>query len=292
MAEMVGSNHAVDTGSSHESPLVPNKVLQSMYEGIVESRMLEGFLQSRSGKLKGTASPGDEACRVSALIDLTPDDLSSDLADVYTAAFLRGGDLPELLLYIDSGLSKKHSQAALPGILPQNDDVAERFALALGAALAIKRLKLPHVVVVFSVLGEAKASTWKKTLRIAALEELPVFFVVLPDPSAKSGKKTAKMISDLEHSGRKGSAGVPCIPVDASDAVALYRVAQESIGRARVGGGPALMECTHFLTEDQKKPDHADPAVMMAETLLRKRICGQDWLDDVTSGFENRLAEL
>ena len=40
---------------------------------------------------------------------------------------------------------------------------------------------------------------------------------------------------------------------DAHDAVAIYRVAQESIGHARMGGGPALMgpgvpRCTGSLT--------------------------------------------
>ena len=46
--------------------------------------------------------------------------------------------------------------------------------------------------------------------------------------------------------------GVPGMPVDADDAVAIYRVAQESIGRARIGGGAALMECVPFVLEGAK----------------------------------------
>ena len=37
--------------------------------------------------------------------------------------------------------------------------------------------------------------------------------------------------------------GVPGMPVDAADAVALYRVMQECVLRARGGDGPSLVEC-------------------------------------------------
>ncbi len=55
-------------------------------------------------------------------------------------------------------------------------------------------------------------------------------FVVLPARGAKrAGGVTALALE----------CGVPAIPVDADDAVAIFRVAQESIGRARIGGGVA-----------------------------------------------------
>jgi pyruvate dehydrogenase E1 component alpha subunit len=42
---------------------------------------------------------------------------------------------------------------------------------------------------------------------------------------------------------------MPTIPVDANDAIAIYRVAQESIRRARQGGGPTLIRCQPYRIE-------------------------------------------
>jgi TPP-dependent pyruvate/acetoin dehydrogenase alpha subunit len=39
---------------------------------------------------------------------------------------------------------------------------------------------------------------------------------------------------------------VPAISVDGNDAVAIYRVASESISRARQGRGPTLIDCQSF----------------------------------------------
>lgn len=42
--------------------------------------------------------------------------------------------------------------------------------------------------------------------------------------------------------------GMPAVPVDADDVVALYRVAHESIARARSGGGPTEIACVQWRT--------------------------------------------
>jgi 2-oxoisovalerate dehydrogenase E1 component alpha subunit len=50
--------------------------------------------------------------------------------------------------------------------------------------------------------------------------------------------------------------GFPVIPVDAHDAVAMYRVAHESIHKARNGGGPTLIEATIF-----RRPKRSESAI-------------------------------
>jgi TPP-dependent pyruvate/acetoin dehydrogenase alpha subunit len=298
MGEMVGSKRDVGSDMPYESPLVPNRKMKRMYEGIVELRMLEDMLRKRHKKAKRPSGRGQEACRVSALIDLTPDDLTSDTSIGLETAFLRGVPLQALVAHADSlapgkKSDKKKATATklhLSGLLPSRDDTTDRFNLALGAASAIKRLKLPHVVVIFATRREIKLGEWQRNLQFAAKEELPVLFVALPEPGEHPSGKSASSTKLFELSARATTAGLPGIPVDASDAVALYRVAQESIGRARAGGGPALMECLHI--EGGKKKDESDPVVMMGQSLLKRKICEKQWLADVSNAFKALLNAL
>ncbi|WP_263384288.1 thiamine pyrophosphate-dependent enzyme [Granulicella arctica] len=290
MGEMVGSKRAAGDTTPQESPLVPNRKMQRMYQGIIESRMLEELLRKRYKKAKLGSSYGQEACRNAALIDLEPGDLVSDLPESLTAAFLLGaepGTIIENIVQKKSATSKSSFPASL---LPPIGDTAERLHVALGAALTLKRLSPSRILVVFVEAGEVKPSTLKHTLHFAAQQELPMLFVVLPQPTSKVTSKVVRKA--LSPSARSTSLGVAGIPVDASDAVALYRVVQESIGRARSGGGPALMECTHLLLEGKKKSLVSDPAAAMGRTLLDRQICNQGWLDSVRSGFQVVLKAL
>jgi TPP-dependent pyruvate/acetoin dehydrogenase alpha subunit len=288
MAEKVSSKRAAVESVPHESPLVPNRKIQRMYEGMVESRMLDDLLRKRYGKAAWPGTRGQEACRISALLDLSPEDLTSDLAGSIATAFLRGADIDAIVASTDSKEAASATKLRQPGVLPTSPDAADRFGHALGAALALKQTNSSKVVVVFADRYEAKPSEWKKTLHFASREELPILFVVLPESPGKSTKHGKA--HDL--GARSTSFGVPGIPVDASDSIALYRVAQESIGRARAGGGPALMDCVSFIRDGQKAKKAADPIEALAQTLLVRKICNKEWLEEVSSGFRARLALL
>jgi TPP-dependent pyruvate/acetoin dehydrogenase alpha subunit len=256
----------------------------------VESRILEDLAHAKRRKAKGTSVHGQEACRVSALVELEPEDLTSDVTGSVTTAFVRGAELQDVLEHLESisaGKKKAHKAAELhmAGLLPPIEDTGDRFQVALGAALALKQNHLRKVVVVFAPSHAVKPSVWREVLRFASLHELPMLFVALPEASAK-GVKGAKVTALSE---RATAEGVPGIPVDSNDAVALYRVAQESIGRARMGGGPALMECVTYRLEGQKKAKAFDPIMMMGQTLLRRQVCSEAWLARVATSFQARI---
>ena len=287
MGEMAGS-------AAGESPLVPNRTMQRMYEGMVESRMLVDLLRSRSGKPRVQNVRGQEACRASALIDLTPDDFVSDSSGILATAFLRGADLQVLLTSTDTASGKKKKLPAfhdVPGLLPAVKDTTARLQLALGVALAARRLKPSTVVVIFVGAAELKPSLLREHLRFSAQETLPILFVVLP------ASKPSKAPEPFVVSAKATADGVPGIPVDASDAIALYRVAQESLGRSRAGGGPALMECIPFIAAPSApgypgRPTPTDPIEAMGAMLLRRKVCSEDWLHEVAPAFQARLDAL
>jgi TPP-dependent pyruvate/acetoin dehydrogenase alpha subunit len=112
-------------------------------------------------------------------------------------------------------------------------------------------------------------------LTLASKLELPIIFVVLPGGAGK--KKKGDEVGALSAKAR--SCGVPGIPVDSSDAVALYRVAQESLGRTRGGDGPVLVECVSFPVKGRRRDSVVDPLVLMREFLLGRKVCSEAWLD-------------
>ena len=106
----------------------------------------------------------------------------------------------------------------------------ERLLLALGAASALRLRGGGDVVLAFAGADELTAAQWRAVLGRAATQALPVVVVAL------AGKRPGWLSSHAQ------GLGVPGIPVDAADAVALSRVLQESIVRARHGDGAALLE--------------------------------------------------
>jgi TPP-dependent pyruvate/acetoin dehydrogenase alpha subunit len=283
----------------HENPLVPNKKLRQMYVAMVEARVLDEHiarLQRRRGKsLKGLKGRrrlesirGQEACRVSTAIDLGPGDLVSDSQVGVVMDLLAGEKVSSLLkrvAEIHSGKKENRAKIGASGrLLPWIDDAGERLRLAMGAALSFKTLGQANVVVAYVRRGEVARGVWRQVLGLASKLELPVIFVVLP---AVKGEKRNE-VADL--SAKTARWGVPGIPVDVADAVALYRVAQESIGRTRGGDGPVLIECIQRRVEGKGAGLSADPVEEMAKFLLGRRVCTKAWLESAGEGLRRRIA--
>jgi TPP-dependent pyruvate/acetoin dehydrogenase alpha subunit len=297
MADKAGSKGTAPTTVPHESPLVPNRKISEMYDGILQARLFEDHLHTLLKKSERPHTRGQEACRIAALIDLSSEDLISDAPNAAPiTALLRGID-PETILKTLGAKKTNPTKLDLPSLLPAADaeDTADRLHLALGAALALKRLSLPHVLVFFANAGDLRLAAWEKYLRLAAAEELPILFVALPKATRKDPGRT-DYYEPFALSARATAAGVPGIPIDASDGIALYRVVQESLGRARAGGGPAFMECTTLLIEDSKAKGadkvSADPLTAMAQTLIARRLATPESLAQASSIFAVKLATL
>jgi TPP-dependent pyruvate/acetoin dehydrogenase alpha subunit len=73
--------------------------------------------------------------------------------------------------------------------------------------------------------------------------------------------------------------------------VAIYRVAQESIGHARIGGGPALIECEPFVVAGtaDKPGRKADAIAVLERYLLERRIATRAWVGRESKSFAKRL---
>jgi pyruvate dehydrogenase E1 component alpha subunit len=99
------------------------------------------------------------------------------------------------------------------------------------------------------------------------------------------------------------SYGIPGITVDGNDVVAVYRVAQEAIARARRGQGPTLIEAKtyrwygHSEIDPAKYRDPAeverwkakDPIAGMEKYLIAKGLFSAAWKQEIVDGFNEEL---
>jgi TPP-dependent pyruvate/acetoin dehydrogenase alpha subunit len=284
-----------------ENPLTPNKKLRALYTAMVELRLLEACIAGMQKKARPAArlhtAPGEEACRVSTLIDLEPGDLTSDAYSGVATEFVRGAKLPDLLhrvRLVDSGSRKPGSASqparpakSLPTHLPFLEAGAQRLNVVLGAALASKTLngaKSPRLVVAYVRPHDLSSSEWQQVLHLAGAQALPAILVALPPTTTGNGPGgNPGRLSRLATAN-----GVPGIPVDAADPVALYRVTQEATQRARAGGGAILMECIPFPAQPKTKQP-ADPIQTMERFLIERQVATPAWMEQVHHSFRQRI---
>jgi len=280
----------------HENPLIPHKKLRQLFVAMVEMRALDEHIaklqRGAKARRRLDSTGGEEACRVSTAIDLEPGDLVSDAQVGVAMGLLGGAKVGSLLQHVAefTTSAKKRKAAGMgdriaAGQLPWIKSADDRLRMAMGAALSFKALKRTNIVVAYVRSTEASNALWRKVLALASRFELPIIFVVLAGGSDRKKKRNGVALTALAR-----SCGVPGIPVDASDAVALYRVAQESLGRLRGDGGPVLVECVAPRTKGGQRGAVGDPILQMREFLLGRKVCSEAWLDRAGESFDRQIA--
>lgn len=112
-----------------------------------------------------------------------------------------------------------------------------QIAIAAGYALD-RRLREKHGIVCAFVGESLSIADALETLRFAFTHKLPLVVVVQHNLAKLIGKEDVR---DLGYEALP--AGLPGITVDGTDTMAVYRVMQEALLRARHDGGPTLIEC-------------------------------------------------
>ncbi len=240
--------------TSYENPLIPHARMRALYRALVELRLLRDHLP------KGERVPkGLEACWAATALDLREGDLTSDAGADALPGYLR-----DIATRTGSGAPRAGALESLTAATskPFAGSATDRLLCAIGAAMALKSADNKAVAVAYARQGELDAADWKRILRVAAVGDLPLVVV-------------AAAADELPVSSRM----VPVIPVDAADAVAIYRVTQESLVRARAEGGVVVIECVKT---------GLDPVKVLAGQLHAKGIATPAW----TAAVETRMRAL
>jgi TPP-dependent pyruvate/acetoin dehydrogenase alpha subunit len=244
-------------------PLISNDRLRHLYVTLLRTRLLR-----QRNRLAGSAGPvvAREAIVTGTVTHLEDGDVVMPAAGDRLAALARG-----------HGLRRVLAAASLPGILTSPPAVDARFAIATGYALA--RQGAPgHIVLAFTGPGVTSLDALRPSLAYAAQHKLGVLFVIETAANAE--------LSSARHTDPLGLYG---IPVDGDDVVAIYRVAQEAILRARRGVGPTLIDCKPWpLTA--KREGATDPVRRLEQALERRGLATGKLKERTLAAFKRELA--
>ena len=225
-------------------------------------------------------SIGQEAVPVGVMSALTADDSIASTHRGHGHALAKGlpleGFFAELLAR-DEGLCRgrggsMHVADLSIGMLGANGIVGAGLSLALGSALAHKRLGRKAVAVAFFGDGALGEGLLHECLNLASLWRLPLLFVCENNGWSEflpSAKQIAFKLADLAP-----AYGIPYITVDGNDVAAVSTAATNAVAGARAGT-PAVLECVtarvrgHYEGDAQKYRDPAEIKALDARDPLR-----------------------
>ena len=114
-----------------------------------------------------------------------------------------------------------------------------RLPLCAGVARGFVAAGTQGLVLAFARAGSPEPG-WADALTWAQRDRLPLI-VAVADRTRRGRKATGHLLSEPALHQLASEISLPVFPVDALDAVALYRVMNEAVLRARAGGGPAVL---------------------------------------------------
>ena len=143
------------------------------------------------------------------------------------------------------------------GVMGSYAIVGAHLTIALGAAWSAQYQGRPAVSVAFFGDGTTNIGAFHEALNFAVVWKLPVVFVC--ENNQYMEYTPIGSVTAVPHpaADRASAYGLERVLVDGNDADAVYLTAQRFLGRARGGGGPALVEAYTYRTSGHSR---ADPA--------------------------------
>jgi len=251
---------AAPTTTNNDASPSSGEMLRRRYVSLLRCRRMEEQI-SGSPELAARYdfTVGQEAVAVGAAADLGDGDTLA-VSQRNLAALVAAGVTPREILREFQACGCRST-----GLLAFSSLSEDPFNTATGIALAHKLAKQGRVVV--AIGGDAAEAS--EAMKLAGSGKLPVIYVV--KNSVGEDGAYAPHLKPVNLLSRDG--GFPGVIVDGQDVVAVWRVAQESIHRARNGGGPTLIDC---------RMDRArDPLAHMEHYLRKRSLWDEAWLGEL-----------
>jgi pyruvate dehydrogenase E1 component alpha subunit len=232
-----------------ENPLLPHRKLRELHALMLRIRTLERRQKSDAAR---------EALLAATLMQLLPGDLVSASEG-------------------DAAAGQLAPAAKKPGIGSVVGGAAIEARLALGAAAArgLQAAASDALVLAFARAGGAEPG-WMDALEWAQQAQLPLI-VACTDATngalsrSVKGKQPGLDFASISRLAKRLK--LPVLTVDGEDAVAVYRVMQESVLRARQGGGPAVLWAVMTPARSiAKMPASSQPIARLRSYLSARKI--------------------
>jgi pyruvate dehydrogenase E1 component alpha subunit len=223
------------------------------------------MLRIRELERKQKSTIAREALLAATSIHLLPGDLLS----------ARTGDLTAAQLAPSGKTRANEKKPRTTGALPPVHSISTRLALCAAAARGLQSAGTDGLVLAFSHANAAEPN-WLPTLEWAQQAQLPLL-LACTDPTSGLGRSSKKKPTEptLDYptlTRLSARLKLPIVTVDGEDAVAVYRVMQECVIRARMGGGPAVIWAM-MSGSSAKLNRSAQPIARLEQYLTARKIC-------------------
>ncbi|MDP8905738.1 MAG: thiamine pyrophosphate-dependent dehydrogenase E1 component subunit alpha [Chloroflexota bacterium] len=239
-----------------------------MYRIMVECRYFETRAQELffEGLVRGTThlGIGQEAVAAGFAGAMREDDYSFATYRGHNHALARGAPMAGLYAELfgrATGLmggkgGSMHITSAEHNMMGSYAIVGAHLPIAAGAAWSAEYRGSGQVAVCFFGDGTTNIGAFHEALNLAAVWKLPVVFVCENNLYMEYTPISAVTAVARPAADRAAAYGLEPIVVDGNDVDAVYAVAERTIGRARAGQGPSLVEA---LTYRHGGHSRADP---------------------------------
>ena len=274
---------------------------------VFEKRVYDIFLQ---GLVKGTThlSLGQEAIAAGFGEAMRSDDWTFATYRGHAHTVSRGVPFAPIMAELmgrRGGLmagkgGSMHLTSVEHGMMGSYAIVGAHIPIATGAAFSAKYRKSGQVSVCFFGDGTTNIGAFHEALNFAAVWKLPIVFVC--ENNLYMEYTAISAVTAVEHpaADRAGAYGLERIIVDGNDADAMYEIANKTLDRARVGGGPSLIEALtyrhagHSRADPGKyRPDEEVAAWIAKDPIpnYRKRLLDAGVGESVLDRIEKEVAE-
>jgi pyruvate dehydrogenase E1 component alpha subunit len=276
-------------------PVLNNQKLKELYATMLKCRLLAERIQSLQTSARKTHhdSYGLEAMLVGGGAHLLPQDCIALEHSSFVASLIKGTPIQSIL-----APKQTHENGDAEGPLPSSAQTAgNTLTLSMTAVLKLAEdMQGSGAITLMCCTRDPGTLIFESdAMARAATQKLPMVCLVessfdsrLELPSQPSGPYVGA-----------DPAFYPNIPVDGSDVVAVFRVTQEAVRRAREGHGPAVIECITARTNTAKQSAGnettrniaQDPLIFMEQYLRRKNLWTDEWSRSIVATVRKDLDE-
>ncbi|HZE81428.1 MAG TPA: thiamine pyrophosphate-dependent enzyme [Candidatus Polarisedimenticolia bacterium] len=275
-------------------PVLNSDKLKELYATMLKCRMLAERVQGAqtSGLESDRSIRGFEATLVGAGTHLLSKDCIALEHSGFVASLIKGTPLQSILARNEHQTGNGTGKSASSR---HDGNAAAILSMDTVISLAAEMKGKTAVTLTFCMQHTETLIFDPASMAMAATQKLPL--VCLVESSFDSRLELPTQIASGPYVGAD-AAFYPRIPVDGADAVAVFRVTQEAIRRAREGHGPAVIECLTSRgsaieqTTDGNSPAQytaQDPLTFMEQYLRRRDLWSDQWSQSIIETFNRDL---
>lgn len=314
MLSMLSIDGTIETG--HTDLDIQESELLKMYEVMIQVRLLDekGLKLQRQGRVGFHIPTTGEESHVAVASVLDQTDWVFPSYRQHGIFLYRGVSIREYVNHLFANANDPQKGRRLPGLLGSKKanfvnpsaPIGTQIVQAAGVAYAQKYRNDDGVTVVFFGDGATSSNDFHSGMNFGAVTKSPVVFVCMNNQYAISvplHKQTAaNSIVD-----KAVGYGMPGVKVDGNDVLAMYKVVQDAVDRARNGEGPTLIEAftyrvgPHTSSDDPtkyrddkevKEWKKKDPIMRFKNYLIKKGMLSE--VDDkiLREKYDNMINEI